>query len=82
VFVGRGFGNYDDRLEREDIRYILTYTRPYLGYEGRVIQDVLRASRWRIVRTFRVAETTTGGDEAALIEKLPRGSGAAARERR
>jgi hypothetical protein len=82
VFVGRGFGNYDDRLEREDIRYILTYTRPYLGYEGRVIQDVLHATRWRIVRTFRVAETTTGDDEAALIEKLPRGSGAAAQERR
>ncbi len=82
VFVGRGFGNYDDRLAREDIRYILTYTRPYLGYEGRVIQDVLHASRWRIVRTFRVAETTTGDDEAALIEKLPRGAGAAALERR
>ena len=82
VFVGRGFGNYDDRLAREDIRYILTYTRPYLGYEGRVIQDVLHASRWRIVRTFRVAETTTGDDEAALIERLPRGTGAAALERR
>ena len=72
VFVGRGFGNYDDRLERDDVRYVLTYTRPYLGYEGRVIQDVLRSSRWRIVRTFRVAETTTGDDEAALLEKLPR----------
>jgi hypothetical protein len=82
VFVGRGFGNYDDRLERDDIRYVLTYTRPYLGYEGRVIQDVLRATPWRIVRTFRVAETTTGDDEAALIEKLPRTTGAAARETR
>jgi hypothetical protein len=77
VFVGRGFGNYDDRLQRDDVRYVLTYTRPYLGYEGRVIQDVLRATRWRIVRTFRVAETTTGDDEAALIEKLPRTAGAA-----
>ncbi|MFO7693542.1 MAG: glycosyltransferase family 39 protein [Vicinamibacterales bacterium] len=76
VFVGRGFGNYDDRLERDDVRYVLTYTKPYLGYEGRVIQDVLRGTRWRVVRTFRVAETTTGDDEAALIEKLPREDGA------
>jgi hypothetical protein len=82
VFVGRGFGNYDDRLERDDVRYVLTYTRPYLGYEGRVIQDVLRATRWRIVRTFRVAETTTGDDEAALIEKLPRAPGGSGQESR
>jgi 4-amino-4-deoxy-L-arabinose transferase-like glycosyltransferase len=75
VFVGRGFGNYEDRLERDDIRYVLTYTRPYVGYEGRVIEDVLRATHWRVVRTFRVAETTTGDDEAALIEKLPRAAG-------
>ena len=80
VFVGRGFGNYDDRLERDDVRYVLTYTRPYLGYEGRVIQDVLRATRWRVVRTFRVAETTTGDDEAALIEKLPQSGAAGAPE--
>jgi hypothetical protein len=82
VFIGRGFGNYDDRLERDDVRYVLTYTRPYLGYEGRVIQDVLRATRWRVLRTFRVAETTTGDDEAALIERLPRAAGAASRETR
>jgi hypothetical protein len=80
VFVGRGFGNYDDRLERDDVRYVLTYTRPYLGYEGQVIQDVLRATRWRVVRTFRVAETTTGDDEAALIEKLPQSGSAGAPE--
>jgi len=72
VFVGRGFGNYDDRLQRDDVRYVLTYTRPYVGYEGRVIQDVLRASRWRVIRRFRVTESSTGDDEAALIEKLPR----------
>ena len=72
VFVGREFGNYDDRLDRDDIRYILTYTRPYLGYEGRVIRDVLDAQPWRTLRTFRVAETPGGDDEAALIEKLPR----------
>jgi hypothetical protein len=43
---------------------------------------VLRATPWRIVRTFRVAETTTGDDEAALIEKLPRKSGGAVPEPR
>jgi 4-amino-4-deoxy-L-arabinose transferase-like glycosyltransferase len=74
VFVGREFGNYEDRLQRDDIRYVLTYTRPYLGYEGRVILDVLRASPWRVIRRFRVAESTTGEDEAALIEKVPRGA--------
>jgi 4-amino-4-deoxy-L-arabinose transferase-like glycosyltransferase len=74
VFVGRGFGNYDDRLRRDDIRYVLTYTRPYLGYEGRVILDVLRASRFKVVRRFRVAESSTGDDEAALLEKVPPGA--------
>jgi 4-amino-4-deoxy-L-arabinose transferase-like glycosyltransferase len=68
VFVGTGFGNYEDRLSRSDIRYALTYTKPRLGYEGRVILDVLRHRPWRIVRTFPVAETTSGHDEAALIE--------------
>ena len=72
VFVGRGFGNYDDRLRRDDIRYVLTYTRPYLGYEGRVILDVLRASKGQVVKRFRVAESPTGDDEAALLEKMPR----------
>jgi len=64
------------------VRYVLTYTRPYLGYEGRVIQDVLQATRWRVVHRFRVAETSTGDDEAALIEKLPalpRGAGSETR---
>ncbi|HPK72012.1 MAG TPA: hypothetical protein PLN93_08745, partial [Vicinamibacterales bacterium] len=76
VFVGREFGNYEDRLERDDIRYILTYTRPYLGYEGRVILDVLGATAWTVVERFPVAESPAGNDEAALIEKLPRaGSG-------
>ena len=43
VFVGRGFGNYEDRKQRDDVRYILTYVAPCLGYEGPVIQDVLDA---------------------------------------
>ena len=70
VFVGRGFGNYDDRARRPDIRYILTYTSPRLGYEGPVILDVLAAHPgWRILREFDVAETESGADRAALIEK-------------
>jgi 4-amino-4-deoxy-L-arabinose transferase-like glycosyltransferase len=71
IFVGTGFGNYDDRLHRTDIRYLLTYTRPRLGYEGRVILDVLAHRTWRIVRTFRVSESSSGDDEAALIEFVP-----------
>jgi 4-amino-4-deoxy-L-arabinose transferase-like glycosyltransferase len=72
VFVGRGFGNYEDRLARDDIRYLVTYTSPYLGYEGPVIRDVLAAyPNWTIVRGFDVAETATGHDRAALIDKRP-----------
>jgi 4-amino-4-deoxy-L-arabinose transferase-like glycosyltransferase len=70
VFVGRGFGNYDDRRNRNDIRYVLTYVTPRIGYEGQVITDVLDAHRgWRVLRTFPVAETSGGRDMAALIEK-------------
>ncbi len=72
VFVGRGFGNYDDRLQRDDIRYLLTYVSPRVGYEGPVIKDVLEeCPGWRILKTFDVAETTTGHDRAALILKAP-----------
>lgn len=73
VFVGRGFGNYDDRRSRDDIRYVLTYIEPRIGYEGQVIRDVLDAhGGWRIVRRFPVAETPSGRDMAALIEKPAR----------
>ena len=34
IFVGRGFGNYEDRKQRDDVRYILTYVAPCIGYEG------------------------------------------------
>ena len=59
VFIGHGFGNYDDRKRRDDVRYILTYIAPSLGYEGcDQIQDVLDAyPSWRIIMTFDVAET-------------------------
>ena len=71
VFVGRGFGNYEDRKRRDDVRYILTYTTPRIGYEGSVIQDVLEAYPNRaIIMTFDVAETSSGHDKAALIDKF------------
>jgi hypothetical protein len=71
IFVGRGFGNYADRASRGDIRYVLTYVSPRIGYEGSIITDVLEASpRWRIVAAFDVAETFGGHDRAALIDKF------------
>jgi 4-amino-4-deoxy-L-arabinose transferase-like glycosyltransferase len=71
VFVGRGFGNYEDRKRRDDVRYILTYLAPRVGYEGPVIHDVLEAYPNRtIIMTFDVAETPTGHDRAALIDKF------------
>jgi 4-amino-4-deoxy-L-arabinose transferase-like glycosyltransferase len=83
VFVGRGFGNYEDRRRRDDVRYILTYVAPSVGYESQardpVIDDVLEAyPNRRIIMTFDVAETATGHDRAALIDKF--GGTAAAAE--
>jgi hypothetical protein len=58
------------------VRYILTYVAPYVGYEGTVIQDVLEAYPNRTtIRTFDVAETATGHDRAALIDKFGDKSG-------
>lgn len=79
VFVGRGFGNYEDRIRRDDIRYILTYVSPYLGYEsgrdksGRpIILDVIDAyPHHRTLHTFEVSESDGGADAAALIDKMP-----------
>jgi 4-amino-4-deoxy-L-arabinose transferase-like glycosyltransferase len=75
IFIGRGFGNYDDRKTRDDVRYILTYVAPSLGYESQahdpVILEVINAyPDHRIIRTFDVAETATGHDRAALIDKF------------
>ena len=75
IFVGRGFGNYEDRKTRDDVRYILTYVAPSLGYESQahnpVIEDVIDAyPGQRIIMTFDVAETATGHDRAALIDKF------------
>ena len=71
IFVGREFGNYEDRRQRDDVRYILTYIAPRFGYEGSVILDVLEAYPDRtIIKTFEVAETAAGHDRAALIDKF------------
>jgi hypothetical protein len=72
IFVGRQFGNYEDRLARNDVPWLLTYVAPRTGYEGPVILDVLAAyPEHRRVWTFDVAETTSGHDRAALIAKGP-----------
>jgi len=79
VFVGRGFGNYADRLIRDDIPYVLTYVSPRVGYEGSVILDVLDAyPQHKILWTVDVAESPGGADRAALILKGPRGASAPA----
>jgi 4-amino-4-deoxy-L-arabinose transferase-like glycosyltransferase len=81
VFVGRGFGNYRDRRTRDDIRYVVTYISPFVGYEGgrdaatgrSIIWDVLEMyPRRRILHVFDVAESPGGHDAAVLIEKMPR----------
>jgi 4-amino-4-deoxy-L-arabinose transferase-like glycosyltransferase len=72
VFIGHGFGNFADRLERDDIRYVLTYVAPRVGYEGDQILEVLDAyPARRVLWEVDVAETTTGHDRAALIDKRP-----------
>lgn len=81
VFVGRGFGNYADRLERDDARYILSYTLPEPGYEGDVILDVLQHyPQRRVITEFDVQETP-GPDRAALIQKFPDGPDPRARDK-
>jgi 4-amino-4-deoxy-L-arabinose transferase-like glycosyltransferase len=75
VFVGRGFGNYEDRKVRDDVRYILTYSVPSLGYESQagnpVILEVLEMyPLHQIVMTLDVAETPGGNDRAVLIDKF------------
>jgi len=75
IFIGTGFGNYADRLHRDDVRYILTYTLPRVGYEsgheGRLIQELLdRYPGRREVASFEVDETPAV-DRATLFDKFP-----------
>jgi hypothetical protein len=79
VFVGRGFGNYEDRATRTAARYLLTYSWPrrageQFGYESQrgLIAEILAASPgWKVLREFDVAETAGGRDRAVLIDKYP-----------
>jgi len=75
IFIGHDFGNYADRLQRDDVRYILTYVSPSVGFESQagsgLIQELLdRYPLHRVIATFPVDETG-GPDRAALIEKFP-----------
>jgi 4-amino-4-deoxy-L-arabinose transferase-like glycosyltransferase len=77
LFVGNGFGNYDDRLRRTDARYILTYDLPRIGFESSdgsgLIQTILdRYPRRRVVISLDVDETPAP-DRATLIDKFPAG---------
>ncbi len=70
LFIGPGFGNYADRLNRPDVAWVLTYSRPRLGYEGVVVRDLLDATPgWTPIAEFPVAETRSGQDRAVLIRK-------------
>jgi hypothetical protein len=84
VFVGNNFGNYADRLQRDDARYILTYDLPRIGYESSdgsgLIQGILdHYPARRVVATFQVDETRME-DRAVLIDKFPNLSPAHARD--
>jgi len=75
VFVGNGFGNYADRLTRDDVRYLVTYDLPRIGYESSdgsgLIDGILeRYPDHRVIAIFEVDETP-GADRAVLIDKLP-----------
>jgi len=75
IFVGNGFGNYEDRLRRDDVRYILTYDLPAIGFESSngsgLIQGILdHYPDHRTVATFEVDETPSP-DRAVLIDKRP-----------
>jgi hypothetical protein len=83
IFVGRGFGNYADRLDRPDVRYILTYDLPRIGYESQpgLIQEILdRYPHHDRLATFDVDETP-GRDRAVLIDKHPEQAEAAGSSR-
>ncbi len=74
IFIGNGFGNYADRLQRDDVRYILTYTLPRVGYEsgheGRLIAELLdRYPKRHAIASFEVDETPAP-DRATLIDKF------------
>jgi 4-amino-4-deoxy-L-arabinose transferase-like glycosyltransferase len=75
IFVGHGFGNYVDRLHRDDAGYILTYVSPEVGYESGagsgLIQEILDQYPNRRIIALLPVDETGGRDQAALIEKTP-----------
>jgi hypothetical protein len=75
LFVGHGFGNYLDRLQRDDAGYILTYVSPQVGYESGagsgLIQEILDQYPNRRTVALIAVDETGGPDQAALIEKTP-----------
>jgi 4-amino-4-deoxy-L-arabinose transferase-like glycosyltransferase len=84
LFVGNGFGNFEDRLRRDDARYILTYDLPRIGYESSdgsgLIQGILEHyPRRRTIATFEVDETRAP-DRAILVDKFPEDTPADARD--
>lgn len=73
IFVGEGFGNFDDRLFRDDARYILTIGLPEFGRDSPpgLIQEILdRYPSRRVIATF-VVEETPEFDQAWLFDKFP-----------
>ena len=76
LFIGNGFGNYDDRLERDDARYILTYDLPSIGYESQAglrahsgdPRSLSAASHRRDVRRRRDAGRRSGGAHRQAAE--------------
>jgi len=83
IFVGRGFGNYADRTTRDDVKYVVTYVSPFIGYEGgrdsssgrSIIWDILDAyPDRRVLRVFDVCESPGGHDAAMLVDKMPAGT--------
>jgi hypothetical protein len=78
LFIGNGFGNYADRLDRPDVRYILTEIVPAIGYESQkgsgLIQGILdRTPGWRVVAVYDVTafDGRDAIDRAVLIDKFP-----------
>jgi 4-amino-4-deoxy-L-arabinose transferase-like glycosyltransferase len=76
IFVGRGFGNWEDRLSRDDARYILTISLPEEGRETQqgLMREILeRYPNRRVIASFDVDETP-GLDRAVLVDKNPASS--------
>jgi hypothetical protein len=81
IFIGNHFGNYDDRFQRDDARYILSYVLPSVGYESDqgsgLIQQILeRYPNRRAVEMFDLTEMfdvrfPSGPFRAALFDKFP-----------